>query len=162
MKTEKEYFLGLVSGETAAFVRVFEALPADKLDWKPDPKASSAAERAGQIAGEGASLPAILEKGVFDFDPDMKMPVMTPAQMADTFKKGMEQAKTIAQGMTDADWDSPAAMTMKGKEVWKSTKGEMALGFMLDLIHHRGQLSVYIRPMGGKVPSIYGPSADSE
>jgi len=43
---------------------------------------------------------------------------------------------------------------------WESTKGKMAWGLFLDLIHHRGQLSVYIRPMGGKVPSIYGPSGD--
>ena|SRR5581483_3473900 len=161
MKTEKEYFLGLLDSETPAFVRVLEALPADKLDWKPDPKAASAGERAGQIAMEGASIPAVLEKGVFDFDPAMKMAPMTPAQMAATFKDGMEKAKAVAQGMSDTDWAAPAVMTMQGKEVWKSTKGEMALGFILDLIHHRGQLSVYLRPMGGKVPSIYGPSADS-
>ena len=77
-------------------------------------------------------------------------------------KAGLEDAAAIAKGMTDGDWASEAKMSMGGKEVWKTTKGQFALGFLLDLIHHRGQLSVYIRPMGGKVPSIYGPSADTE
>jgi uncharacterized damage-inducible protein DinB len=52
-------------------------------------------------------------------------------------------------------------MLVNGEDMWKTTKGEMAWGFIFDLIHHRGQLATYIRPMGGKVPAIYGPSADS-
>jgi len=151
----------LIDAETPAFVKVIEALPADKLDWKPDPKSATAFERAGQIAGEASQLSVILEKGIFNFDPEMKLPYSSTADMVAALKDGMAKAKTVVQGMSDADWEAPAAMTMGGKEVWKSTKGQMVLGFMLDLIHHRGQLSVYIRPMGGKVPSIYGPSADT-
>ena len=53
------------------------------------------------------------------------------------------------------------AKMMAGENaIWKTTKRGMAWGLFLDLVHHRGQLSTYIRPMGGKVPSIYGPSAD--
>jgi uncharacterized damage-inducible protein DinB len=49
---------------------------------------------------------------------------------------------------------------MDGKPVWEDTVANMVWGFFFDAIHHRGQLSVYLRPMGGKVPSIYGPSGD--
>jgi uncharacterized damage-inducible protein DinB len=50
---------------------------------------------------------------------------------------------------------------MAGEKVeWETTREKMAWGFLLDLIHHRGQLSVYLRPMGGRVPPIYGPSGD--
>jgi uncharacterized damage-inducible protein DinB len=73
----------------------------------------------------------------------------------------LADAATIAASMTDADWMAESKLMMGDKELWKTTKGKMALGLLLDLIHHRGQLSVYIRPMGGKVPSIYGPSADT-
>ena len=46
-------------------------------------------------------------------------------------------------------------------KVWQQAPlGGMIWSTLFDLIHHRGQLSTYIRPMGGKVPSIYGPSAD--
>jgi len=64
--------------------------------------------------------------------------------------------------MRETGWQSDSKMFMGDKMTWKSSKGKMAWGFLLDLIHHRGQLSTYIRPMGGKVPSIYGPSADSK
>ena len=43
---------------------------------------------------------------------------------------------------------------------WEDSVGAFVWGFLFDLIHHRGQLTTYLRPMGGKVPSIYGPSAD--
>jgi uncharacterized damage-inducible protein DinB len=45
---------------------------------------------------------------------------------------------------------------------WESTVEDMAWGFLLALIHHRGQLTAYLRPMGGKVPGVYGPSADDK
>ena len=45
--------------------------------------------------------------------------------------------------------------------IWEATLGDMLFGFLFDAIHHRGQLSIYVRLMaGGRVPSIYGPSAD--
>jgi uncharacterized damage-inducible protein DinB len=44
--------------------------------------------------------------------------------------------------------------------VWETSLGDMLFGILFDAIHHRGQLSTYLRPMGAKVPSIYGPSAD--
>jgi uncharacterized damage-inducible protein DinB len=49
---------------------------------------------------------------------------------------------------------------MNGQSVWETTLGDMLFGFLFDAVHHRGQLSSYLRPMGGKVPSIYGPSGD--
>ena len=45
-------------------------------------------------------------------------------------------------------------------EPWADTLENFAWGFLLDAVHHRGQLTTYLRPMGSKVPSIYGPSAD--
>ncbi len=49
---------------------------------------------------------------------------------------------------------------MGGDAAWETTIDGFVWGFLFDAIHHRGQLSTYLRPMGGKVPSIYGPSAD--
>ena len=51
---------------------------------------------------------------------------------------------------------------MDGKEVMREHGYNMAWGFLLDQIHHRGQLSTYLRPMGAKVPAIYGASADEQ
>jgi uncharacterized damage-inducible protein DinB len=49
---------------------------------------------------------------------------------------------------------------MNGKVLWEASLGDMLFGFLFDAVHHRGQLSSYLRPMGSKVPSIYGPSGD--
>ena len=64
-------------------------------------------------------------------------------------------------GATDiADLQKKARFLMDGNVAWESSLGDMLFGFLFDAIHHRGQLSSYLRPMGAKVPSIYGPSAD--
>jgi len=62
--------------------------------------------------------------------------------------------------LSDTKWDSPARLLADGKVMWETTLGDMLFGFLFDAIHHRGQLSSYLRPMGAKVPAIYGPSAD--
>jgi uncharacterized damage-inducible protein DinB len=62
--------------------------------------------------------------------------------------------------LDDAKWDSPAKLLAGDQVAWETTLGDMLFGFLFDAIHHRGQLSSYLRPMGAKVPSIYGPSAD--
>ena len=53
-----------------------------------------------------------------------------------------------------------AQFLVDGSVAWETSLGDMLFGFLFDAIHHRGQLSSYLRPMGAKVPSIYGPSAD--
>ena len=53
-------------------------------------------------------------------------------------------------------------MYVGGKLFKTAPLGETVLDFFLDAVHHRGQLTTYLRPMGGKVPSIYGPSGDAK
>lgn len=162
MKNIKEYLVELVEGETPAFVRVFEALPEDKLDWKPDEKSKTAGQLASMIAEEIGHIATILEKGDLPYDPTATKQFASTKEMVDTFKAGAEAVKTQLGVISDENWEAEANMMMNGQSMWKSKRGEMAWAFMLDLIHHRGQLSTYIRPMGGKVPSIYGPSADTQ
>ena len=74
-------------------------------------------------------------------------------------KQGQELAKK-PQSIDDARWNSTGRFLSGGKEVFSASRGEMAWWILFDLIHHRGQLTAYLRPMGGKVPAVYGPSAD--
>jgi uncharacterized damage-inducible protein DinB len=71
----------------------------------------------------------------------------------------VELEKRLAT-LDDMAWGEKARFLVDGNVVWETTLGEMLWGILFDAIHHRGQLSTYLRPMGGKVPSIYGPSAD--
>ena len=63
-------------------------------------------------------------------------------------------------GLDEAGWEKKGQFLMGGQVAWEDSIGEFVWGFLFDAIHHRGQLSTYLRPMGGKVPAIYGPSAD--
>jgi uncharacterized damage-inducible protein DinB len=161
MKTVQEYLVEVIEAELPAFIRVFEALPTDQLEWRPDPKSRSAIVLASSMAEEPHQLLEVMETGAFDFKAGEQPKFNSGQEAAVRFKNAMEKLKAIIVGMDEQAWKSEAKMLVNGEDMWKTTKGEMAWGFIFDLIHHRGQLATYIRPMGGKVPAIYGPSADS-
>jgi uncharacterized damage-inducible protein DinB len=62
----------------------------------------------------------------------------------------------------DAKWEQDGNMYFGGKLMRTAPIGETVWDFLFDAIHHRGQLTAYLRPMGGKVPSVYGPTADEK
>ena len=76
------------------------------------------------------------------------------------FEKNAEELERRIAKLDDAAWDGKAQFAVDGNVAWETGLGDMLFGFLFDAIHHRGQLSSYLRPMGAKVPSIYGPSAD--
>jgi uncharacterized damage-inducible protein DinB len=64
------------------------------------------------------------------------------------------------KGLDDERCAGDCKFVVGDAPAWTASLGDMLWGLLFDMIHHRGQLSTYIRPMGGKVPAIYGPSAD--
>lgn len=91
------------------------------------------------------------EPGSFGSLEDM---IATYVRDHDTFAKQLD-------ALDDAAWNHQAWLIQGTEEiVLKDTVGGLLWIALFDVIHHRGQLNTYIRPMGGKVPSIYGPSAD--
>lgn len=162
MLNAKEAFLKTLEGEIPVFERVLKAVPAENQDYRPDPKSKTAPELASGMTSEVLIYPKFLKEGVVNMDSDFKPSTGSPTELADIMTKGWQEVKSIVAGMSDAEWEMEADMQMGGASAWKATRGEMAWGMLLDLIHHRGQLSTYLRAMGGKVPSIYGPSADSQ
>jgi uncharacterized damage-inducible protein DinB len=157
--TTKELFIKTAEAEKKATVNVLKAVNEDKWDYQPDPKTKKGKDIATLIAYEPTSIANLIR--------DKKVAWHQPAEptsaseLADMCEKGFDDIKKAAEEITDEDWDNhEVVMKFEGGE-WKDKVGNMAFGFLLDLIHHRGQLSVYLRAMGGKVPSIYGPSGDS-
>jgi uncharacterized damage-inducible protein DinB len=76
-----------------------------------------------------------------------------------TYENAAAVNERIAK-LDEAGWEKKGRFLMGDAPPWEESVGAFVWGFLLDLIHHRGQLTTYLRPMGGKVPSIYGPSAD--
>ena len=158
--TDREFFIENIVAELPRFEAVWKALPVDQMSWRPHERSQSAIEILTNLAVEASMYPTFLQEGLVAFENIAEPQTISPEQLWSIFRKGLEAGKELASGMTDEDWKSSAKLIAGGQTAWETTRGWMAWGFLLDMIHHRGQLSVYIRPMGGKVPSIYGQSGD--
>lgn len=153
-----EFCIERRKGEQPAFLRVLKACPEGKLDYRPDPKARTAGELAWLIAAEETALLTLLDKGEVDWKEEK--PPASAAEIVSAYEKGSAAVNERLAKLDAAGWQRKARFLMGGTPVWEDTTAAMVWGFLFDAIHHRGQLSTYLRPMGGKVPSIYGPSAD--
>jgi uncharacterized damage-inducible protein DinB len=137
---------------------VIEAMPVDKGDYRPDPVAKSALELAWHIVGAEHRFMMAVINGAFDFsNAGMPADVKTSADVARWY------AETFPQ-----DIDRLSALGPDELLKVVDFRGIFQLPAVLYLhtaqihsIHHRGQLSTFLRPMGGKVPAIYGESYDS-
>ena len=156
--TNLEFCIARRKSELPAFVRVLKALPQGRLDYRPDPKARTAAELAWVLAMEEEALLGLLDKGMVEWK-DSKPPARIDEIVA-TFERSAAGVNERLSRLDEAGWEKKARLMMTGGAAWEDTIANMAWGFLFDAVHHRGQLSTYLRPMGGKVPSIYGPSAD--
>ncbi|HUK12042.1 MAG TPA: DinB family protein [Thermoanaerobaculaceae bacterium] len=156
--SNRDFYVSRMKAESAAFAKVIRALPADKADYRPHPRSRSAAELAALFPAEVRGALELVKKHKVDWvDPK---PDKNFAACADAFEKTTAELVKAVEKVDDAGWKKEAGFAMGGQVVWSGPLGEMLWGFLFDAIHHRGQLSTYIRPMGGKVPSIYGPSGD--
>lgn len=154
----KEFFLKYWEKEATATRKVIGRIPHEKSDYRPDPKARTAREIAWLIVHEEAALVDGLEKSAFEW-----VEVPTPANMQDIVAEYDRRHNALTarlHAIPAPKFEETMPFLFGGQEVMRETGYDMAWGFLLDQIHHRGQLSTYLRPMGAKVPSIYGPSAD--
>ena len=157
MKNFREYYVQCLDSEVPAFVRVLKAVPPDQAGYKPHPRSTSAGDLVWLLAVELHDACELLERGEVNY---VQKPAPGVAESVAAYEKNAAALKAQLAKVDDAKWDSPARLKMDGNVLWETTVGDMLFGFLFDAIHHRGQLSSYLRPMGAKVPSIYGPSAD--
>lgn len=144
--------------------KVLERLPEENFDWKPHPKSMSIRELGSHVATICEWTAPTLDQDEFDMPAEYK-PWMAGSKEAllQKFEESVEQAGQSMQGYPDKklfqDW------TLRSGEQVYFTMPRMAVlrGFVLNhLVHHRGQLSVYLRLNDLPVPAIYGPSADEQ
>jgi uncharacterized damage-inducible protein DinB len=159
-RTVADFLAADLENEMQTTLRVIEAVPSDRLDYRPDPKAKTGLGLVRHITLEDEWLLNCIANGEFTPPPDDSdaCGIMNPADAVARYKEkvpaalnrvratsGGQLAKVIDLfGMIQAPGVNFLAMTVKHS------------------VHHRGQLSTYLRPMGGKVPGIYGPSADTQ
>ncbi len=152
-----EFYIARRKAELPAFIRVLKAIPQQKLDYRPDPKARTAADLAWLLAIEEAALVNLLDEGVVEWKEPASPPNLDA--IVASFERSAAQVDDRLGRLDEVAWQKKVRLLM-GAGTWEDTLSQMFWGFLFDAIHHRGQLSTYLRPMGGKVPSIYGPTAD--
>jgi uncharacterized damage-inducible protein DinB len=155
---EKALFLTFWDKEAAATRKVISRIPQARSDYRADPKARNAREIAWLIVGEEILLAKGLENGVMEWV-DLPTPA-TVSEILDTYDSHHDTLTKSLHALAPSQWDRKVPFMFQGKEVMNETGYANAWGFLFDIVHHRGQLSTYLRPMGSTVPSIYGPSAD--
>ncbi len=157
MKNVREYYIQCFDAEAPTFIRVMKAVPSDKAAYTPHPRSTAAGDLVWLLAAELHDACELIDSGEVNY---VQKPAPGVPESIAAFEKNAAALKARLAKVDDAKWDSPARLKMDGKVMWEAPLGDMLFGFLLDAVHHRGQLSSYLRPMGAKVPSIYGPSAD--
>ena len=149
---EKSLFTKFWTSESKTTRKVLARIP-EGSDYRPDPKSRTAAEIAWQIVAEEKMIIEALENGKAEWAPPPK-----PATMKEVLSAYEKQSDDIARrwkALPAERWDGSLEFFGKARPA-----SPMAWSFLFDIVHHRGQISTYLRPMGSKVPQIYGPSGD--
>lgn len=143
--------------------KFLERIPEDKLQWKPHEKSMSAGQLALHIAvspGQVVQMATELEVPVPDFNRPNPQPA-TLQEVLDAHEASVATVRKLLPTFTDQQMQETWRAMMGGKEVVAMPRAAVLRSILLNhWYHHRGQLGVYLRLLGAKVPSSYGPSGD--
>jgi uncharacterized damage-inducible protein DinB len=142
--------------------KLLERVPEDRLDFKPHEKSFS----LGQLAQHVATVPMwgamTINQSELDLGGAQQLPpVANRAGLLALFDGNVAGTRAALVGKSDAELMAPWTLKVGGKTIFSMPKASVWRSFVMShLIHHRGQLSVYLRMQDVKLPSMYGPSAD--
>ena len=158
-RTVADFLAADFEGEMKTTVRVIESVPASHLDYRPDAKSKTGLGLVRHIVLEDEWMLNSIADGAFTPPPDDSdaCGIMSPADGVARYKDRVSKAIGRIRAMSGEELSRAIAMY----DTKLSGVGFLALA-LKHSVHHRGQLSAYLRAMGGKVPAIYGPSADTK
>ena len=147
--------------ETRATRKYLERLPDDRLGWRPHQKSFTAGDLASHIVECVRWTDAIFTSDEFDAAAYRSYRASSSAELIETFDADVARGTAVLAVVEDAAMMSPWRLTVKGKVRFERPRDVVFRDFTLShLIHHRGQLSVYLRLLDVPVPGAYGPTAD--
>lgn len=151
----KDDVLNFYKNEIATTIKVMRAVPEGQLDFTLHDRSNSVRNLFKTFIVETIINLSII-KGEISEGSMNKVPAF------DTVADGVAAFETASHTFIAALEEAPEEDIAKTFSMWgmEGTRATLLFGMMSDMIHHRGQLSAYLRPAGGKVPMIYGPSAD--
>jgi uncharacterized damage-inducible protein DinB len=158
--TIAETFLPEFDTEMATTRRVLERVPSDKVNWKPHPKSFS----MGHLAQLVSWMPGWITNMLGDTSLDLRASATYTNEKTETllagFDENVAQARAALAAATDADFAVAWSLKFGERVVMTLPRRDVVRQTINHLVHHRGQLTVYLRLVDVPVPSIYGPTAD--
>ena len=145
-------------------LRMLKVLPNEQFGWKPHEKSMSLGELANHIVELHNWVSLVFNREVLDFKVDyIPSTLATKEELIEVLEKGFEENSKVIESLTDENYFSNWALKAGDYVIAEMPKAG-AIRFIITnhLIHHRGQLSVYLRLLNVPVPGIYGPSADEQ
>ena len=143
--------------------RLLEAVPEDKLDWQPHEKSMTLAKLAGHIAETPGWIGTMLED-TWDVAEMANYEATNPkssAELMEAFEQGIAAIEPALAGRDDAFMSGMWRMVKEGETLMELRRDDVIRNFLIHhVMHHRGQLTVYLRMLDQKVPATFGDSAD--
>lgn len=161
MSIKKSYLIEL-DHETKNTKRILERIPNNKLDWRPHEKSMSLGELATHVVELHSWVHKAIPKDVFDFKVDYSpLKVSSVDELKTILSAGLEANKATIENIAEADWFNEWVLKAGDYEIARLPRAG-AIRFIVNnhIVHHRGQLTVYLRLLDIAVPGLYGPSAD--
>ncbi len=154
--------------EMDATRRTLERVPDDKFDWKPHDKSGTLGWLSGHVANIPQWAVMTMKQDSLDLAPAGASPRVPPKpasrkEVLDSFDKNRAEARAALVAGDDAAFAKPWALLMGGKQLFSEPRSAVLRRMVFNhIIHHRGQLTVYLRLLNVPVPALYGPSADEQ
>ena len=160
-----EWFLAELDNEAAKSRRVLEQVPAGKRDWKPHDRSMAFGYLAELVATIPSWVNFAITKDEIDIAPKeganyKPAPMNTSAELIAGLDKAVAQAREALKNTTDAHLETKWRLLAGGQPAMEQLRRDVIRDAFLHSAHHRGQMTVYLRLLGAKVPSVYGPTAD--
>jgi len=146
--------------------RALERVPDGQFDWKPHPTSMTLGRLAEHLTEMPQWATTTMTQSSLELTTERPADYVRPATRAAVIKQFdtyLKESRGTVAGKTDGELNAPWTLKAGGKEVFTMPKIAVIRNFVLNhMIHHRGQLMVYLRMLGVPVPSTYGPSADEQ
>ncbi len=149
-----------LEAEVAATKKCIERIPLDLYGYKPHERSMSLGNLTMLVADIPRWITLAIKDGVVDFATYEHFKPNSPGELVKHFEENVKGAKAVLENVTDEALEEMFYLKNNGQELMRDTKKDTVSSSINHMVHHRGQLTVYMRLNDIAVPSIYGPSAD--
>ncbi len=146
--------------EMATTRRLLERVPGDQAQWKPHPRSFPLGHLAQLVSWMPGWITNTVKETGLDLAGGPAYSYEQTAKLVADFDRNVREARAALASASDDALNKPWSLMMGGKPVWTAPRIAVLRNHISHLVHHRGQLSVYLRLRDVPVPSIYGPTAD--